>query len=253
MEKSKIKEVKAVLIELIEKDTDVQKAICSVKNSNNGSLLYRSMNSGADKREIERLKSELSEVREDLSESEKDRKLLQNEISRLQKENKELNKELSEVEKDKERFEQNCDKLKTAFKKYLDLEKAFGKYKSLDEDIRKSYRTIINDSSWEGFLLSGTELENIELFFQKVCMEYRKYNENTLGVLNEVFDYLFEQFTINHSDYQRISTEVGESFDLNSHTRTSDSSPVGRVKRVIINGYKNISGTKKVKSFVEIR
>ena len=65
--------------------------------------------------------------------------------------------------------------------------------------------------------------------------------------------YLFEQFTINHSDYQRVSTEVGESFDLNSHTRTSDSSPVGRVKRVIIKGYKNTSGTKKAKSFVEIR
>lgn len=249
MEKSKIKEVKEVLIDLIKKDTDVQKAICSVKNSSNSGFMYRSINSDTDRCEIERLKSELSEVREDLSKSEQDRKLLQNEILRLQKENKEL----SEAEKDKDRFKQSCDKLETAFKKYLDLEKAFGKYKSLDEDIRKSYWTIINDSSWEGFLLSGTELENIELFFQKVCMEYRKYNENTLGVLNDVFDYLFEQFTINHSDYQRVSTEVGESFDLNSHTRTSDSSPVGRVKRVIIKGYKNTSGTKKAKSFVEIR
>lgn len=160
---------------------------------------------------------------------------------------------MSKVKKEKDRFEQNCSRLQETFGKYLDLEMIFRKYKNLDDDIRRVYRTIINDSCVNGFLLSGAEFENIELFFQKVCMEYRKYNENTLGVLNEVFDYLFEQFRINHSDYKRISTEVGENFDLDSHTRTSDSSPVGRVKRVIIKGYKNTSGTKKAKSFVEIR
>jgi len=267
MEKSKIKEIKEVLIELIKKDSDVRKEICSLKKDENSMFGFRSMNNDSDKREIERLKSELfglkqekdsliqelSEVREDLSEAEQDKKRLKGKLSELTEQNDRLSDELSKAKKDKDRFEQQCSKLQETFGKYLEVEIIFSKYKKLDEDIRKSYRTIINDSSWEGFLISGAEFENIELFFQKVCMEYRKYNDNTLGTLNEVFDYLFEQFRINHKDYSRISTEIGQNFDLDSHTRTSDSSPVGRVKRVIIKGYKNTSGTKKAKSFVEIR
>ena len=83
-------------------------------------------------------------------------------------------------------------------------------------------------------------------------MEWEKYSDDTLQILNNVFDYLFEQFRINHPEYHRIETFEGETFNLEKHDRTSSSPPVGKIKRIIISGYTNQTGSKKMKSYVEI-
>lgn len=135
---------------------------------------------------------------------------------------------------------------------YGALEAAFSQFHRLDSNIRNSFQSILNASSPITFLLSGSDLENIRLYFEKVCMEWEKYSDDTLQILNDVFDYLFEQFRINHPEYHRIETFESETFNLEKHDRTSSSPPVGKIKRIIISGYTNQTGSKKMKSYVEI-
>ena len=138
------------------------------------------------------------------------------------------------------------------YDEYSQLETAYKTFDSLSVEITKSFQLIVKKSSPIAFLVSGANLENIRLFFEKICIECEKYDEETLTVLNEVFDYLFDQHRLNDSSYIRLPVQVGDDFDLDRHTRTSGSPPTGKVKRVIIAGFMKEGSTKKTKSYVEI-
>ncbi len=159
---------------------------------------------------------------------------LHDEIQALETENRKLSLQLSECEN------------------YLKLDTVYKSFCSLESDALKSFKSIVNISTPLSFVLSVADIDNLRLFFEKLCMEWEKYNGETLEILNEVFDFGFEQYCTIHSGYCRINTVAGEDFDLNKHTRTADSLPVGKVTKVIIKGFTNKSGTKKLKSYVEI-
>lgn len=198
---------------------------------------------------------------------------LQDELKRANKTNSDLQQKLEtarteQIDSDKkiDRLHKELDasttlqteynEAKTEIDRYQEtygaLEAAFSQFHRLDSNIRNSFQSILNASSPITFLLSGSDLENIRLYFEKVCMEWEKYSDDTLQILNDVFDYLFEQFRINHPEYHRIETFESETFNLEKHDRTSSSPPVGKIKRVIISGYTNQTGSKKMKSYVEI-
>lgn len=174
---------------------------------------------------------------------------LQDELTKRKQDYSEVQDKLIEIH---QRYSEVQNKLTVFEQRYSELDQIYSRFCSLDEDILRSYNPIINNSSPLSFLVTGAEKDHIYLFYDKICMEGQRYKPDVLRTLNKVFDFLFEQFCISNPEYRRIDTQNGEVFDAEKHTRTSDSPPVGKIKRVIISGYTNESGTKKYKSFVEI-
>lgn len=163
-----------------------------------------------------------------------------------------LEEEKTQLLAELEAIQTRCRTAENTLEKYNQLETIYRKYCSLSAVVLKAYDFIINRQSSIAFVLSGSNADNIKLFYEKICMEWKKYDDDILNTLNEVFDYLFEMFQVNHPNYSRIKTVVGDEFRLELHTRTADSLPVGKITQVIISGYTNDSGTKKNKSFVKI-
>lgn len=256
-------------------DPDVREKICSIAAKKT---------SLPDTADLQKLQNALAEERNHVSQLETDIRNRETELSNLQTKyqdlqnsftekehrNLDLQASLSEAHGKIEKLQtdlenQECE-ISALREKYADaeaethsyqttygaLKTAFSQFHNLSGDIQESFQTIVNGASPIAFLLSGSNRENIRLFFEKVCMEWEKYSDNTLQVLNEIFDYLFEQFRINNPEYHRIETVREEEFRMEKHTRTAGSPPVGKVKRIIISGYTNESGNKKVKSYVEI-
>ena len=243
----KDKDKKAIL-QLLD-DPDVQEKIRSI-------FREEPRTSNIDTAELQHLQEELKRANEKISDLQKEVETARTkqiasdkEISNLRETNTTLQNKCNEAQT-------NYNEAKTEIDRYREtygaLEDAFSQFHRLDSDIRNSFQSILNASSPIAFLLSGSDLENIRLYFEKVCMEWEKYSDDTLKILNNVFDYLFEQFRINHPEYHRIETFKGETFNLEKHDRTSSSPPVGKIKRIIISGYTNQTGSKKMKSYVEI-
>lgn len=232
----KAKDKKAIL-QLLD-DPDVQEKIRSI-------FREEPHTSNIDTAELQHLQEELKQAKKEKSDLQQKLEESNKEISNLRETNTTLQNKCNEAQT-------NYNKAKTEIDRYRDLEDAFSQFHRLDSDIRNSFQSILNASSPIAFLLSGSDLENIRLYFEKVCMEWEKYSDDTLQILNNVFDYLFEQFRINHPEYHRIETFEGETFNLEKHDRTSSSPPVGKIKRIIISGYTNQTGSKKMKSYVEI-
>ena len=230
-------------------DPDVQEKIRSISRE-------EPHTSNIDTAELQRLKEELKQANEEISG-------LQQEVETAKTEQIASNEEIANLRETNTTLQNKCNEAQSKYdkaKKEIDhyretygaLEDAFSQFHRLDSDVQTSFQSILNASSPITFLLSGSDLENIRLYFEKVCMEWEKYSDDTLQILNDVFDYLFEQFRINHPEYHRIETFEGETFNLEKHDRTSSSPPVGKIKRIIISGYTNQTGSKKTKSYVEI-
>ena len=173
------------------------------------------------------------------------------EDSRMLKEkNKRLETELSDLKANFSHFFELQEEVSEYRQKYLPLKNAYQLYKSLPDEVQAKYASVVDASSPLAFLVSGSDIENINLYYENVCMEWEKYQDDVLEKLNQVFDFLFEQFRVNHSDYTRIQTNTGEAFNLESHIRTADSPPVGNISKIIIAGFGN--GNKLKKSFVKL-
>lgn len=203
--------------------------------------------------------AELQHLQDELERANKTNSDLQQKLETARTEQIDSDKEIDRLHKELDAsttLQTEYDEAKTEIDRYQEtygaLEAAFSQFHRLDSNIRNSFQSILNASSPITFLLSGSDLENIRLYFEKVCMECDKYSDDTLQILNDVFDYLFEQFRINHPEYHRIETFESETFNLEKHDRTSSSPPVGKIKRIIISGYTNQTGSKKMKSYVEI-
>ena len=236
--------IKIIVLQLLD-DLEIQEKIRSIFGG-------EPHTSNIDTAELQHLQEELKRANEKISDLQQEVETARTkqiasdkEIDRLHNElaaNTTLQTEYNEAKTEIDRYRET----------YGALEDAFSQFHRLDSDIRNSFQSILNASSPIAFLLSGSDLENIRLYFEKVCMEWEKYSDDTLKILNNVFDYLFEQFRINHPEYHRIETFKGETFNLEKHDRTSSSPPVGKIKRIIISGYTNQTGSKKMKSYVEI-
>lgn len=235
---------KKVILQLLD-DLEIQEKIRSIFGG-------EPHTSNIDTAELQHLQEELERANEKISDLQKEVETARTNQIASDKEIDRLHNELAA----NTTLQTEYDKAKTEIDRYREtygaLEDAFSQFHRLDSDIRNSFQSILNASSPITFLLSGSDLENIRLYFEKVCMEWEKYSDDTLQILNDVFDYLFEQFRINHPEYHRIETFESETFNLEKHDRTSSSPPVGKIKRIIISGYTNQTGSKKMKSYVEI-
>lgn len=232
---------KKVILQLLD-DLEIQEKIRSIFGG-------EPHTSNIDTAELQHLQEELKQAKKTNSDLQQKLEESDKEIANLRETNTTLQNKYNEAQT-------NYNEAKTEIDRYQEtygaLEAAFSQFHRLDSDVQTSFQSILNASSPITFLLSGSDLENIRLYFEKVCIEWEKYSDDTLKILNNVFDYLFEQFRINHPEYHRIETFEGETFNLEKHDRTSSSPPVGKIKRIIISGYTNQTGSKKMKSYVEI-
>jgi len=279
MDKKNLRSVKEhfkeFLLDLLKNDSDVQEEIITIINksdnpnkkmilSETAINLHKSLDIKKDyEKELADKQLEINALQSRCLELERQNTMLSIKIDSLNSEYSKVNNELDKQQSlcstlKKQNSSLICEneiaknKLFNYKESYSELERIYKKFNSLDEKVLNSYCSILNNSTPLAFLVTGAESDNIYLFFEKVCMEWRRYDSKTLIMLNEVFDFLFEHFCINNPEYKRIVTQIGDEFDSETHSRTSDSLPVGRVKKVIISGYINQTGTKKFKSLAEI-
>lgn len=243
----KAKDKKAIL-QLLD-DPDVQEKIRSIFREEPHTSNIDTAELQHLQEELKQAKKEISDLKQEVETARTNQIASDEKIANLRETNTTLQNKCNEAQTNYNEAKTEIDRYQ---KTYGALEAAFSKFHRLDSNIRNSFQSILNASSPITFLLSGSDLENIRLYFEKVCMEWEKYSDDTLKILNNVFDYLFEQFRINHPEYHRIETFEGETFNLEKHDRTSSSPPVGKIKRIIISGYTNQTGSKKMKSYVEI-
>ena len=236
--------VRKILLQLLD-ETGVQEKIRSI-------FREEPHTSNIDTAELQHLQEELEQAKKEISGLQQEVETARTEQIDSDKKIDRLHKELDASTTLQTEYNEAKTEIDRYQKTYGALEAAFSQFHRLDSNIRNSFQSILNASSPITFLLSGSDLENIRLYFEKVCMEWEKYSDDTLQILNDVFDYLFEQFRINHPEYHRIETFDSETFNLEKHDRTSSSPPVGKIKRIIISGYTNQTGSKKMKSYVEI-
>ncbi len=283
MNNDKRREIRNYLLELLWHDKEIQDKIVDLVRSDMGQT------GGISQEELNDLRNELEWAQEENQELNNKINELNTELKKAQQKNEEyveiiqnlkddiqgvsddlknleqINKELRKDRDEwKKQFEEAVDKAETLSEEKDKLKKDLTYYKEnfspltenyrlfnqLDDSVSASFGSIINNSSPTAFLLSGTDYETIRLYFEKVSMEWKKYDDSTLEALNSIFDFFFEQFRLNNPEFRRIGAEEGQDFSLDMHTRTSDSKPVGKIRRVIIDGYEN--GNKKIKSLVEI-
>lgn len=244
MNEQKILKYKEILLYLIENDDDVKKVLFPKELKNNQNIINSDNEKTGSKSEetIREFETVMSNQAERIRILENQAEIDKNTITSLINDNELLKKRTSSLEVINSIYKDNFQSLFDIYKKYIELGK----------EITLSFDAIVNTTSPMLFLLSISNSDNLKLFIERLHMEWKKYNESDLRILNQVFDFAFEQFRLINPEYHRIKTNVGEDLNIDKHIRTADSLPVGKITKVIIEGYTNETGTKKVKSYVEV-
>lgn len=238
---------KKILLHLIENDDDVREKLFelfkSLFKSNQNTINYGNENTDSKYKEIIKgLKTKIDNKDKQIGTLEKQVEIDNNKIASLTSDNEKLQNRVNFLEKNNSIYEDNFQSLYEIYKNYTEL----------GNKIMSSFDAIVNTSSPISFLLSLSNSDNLKLFIEKLQMEWEKYDESDLNVLNQVFNFVFKQFRLINPEYHRIEANIGDEFNIDKHIRTANSLPVGKITKVIIDGYTNKTGTKKVKSYVEV-
>lgn len=186
-------------------------------------------------------------------------KAAQERNQQFMEENQTLRKEQDELKESNQQLQQalkteqeKVQKLQHDYAAFDTMLEAYRKYNRLDEKRKIEYQQLIDLQSPLSFLLTGTSEENVKLIHDRIVMDWNKYDDSTLQILTETFDFLFQQCCVCHPDYARLEVQPGEPFENEVHMRTPDSPPVGTIEKVILKGYRN--GNRLVKkSLVVVR
>lgn len=145
-----------------------------------------------------------------------------------------------------------AEKNKVYKEKYDRLENVYESYKTLDADIRTGFSNILKEESPAGFIVSGTESDNLKMIWERISICLSKYSADEIAILNDVFNYLFELYTSVHGLYERVGAKVGDKFNDDLHVRSANSNVSGEIKEVLLDGYINVRNGKIVKSIVRM-
>lgn len=196
----------------------------------------------ADSQETEILKDMLTEKEKEIHE-------LKKRAERAESENEKAEQVISRLTNDKEELREELKKEKSKPKFDERLAEAYGEYCELPQEIRENLSNILSGENPVEFVLKGSEYA-LQLY-ERISMDWKVFDSETLKSMNKIFDYLFEQFCVLNHGYKRLHVEAGKPFDMNEHIRTADSCPSGIVKKVILCGYEDNNG-KKAKSLVKV-
>lgn len=193
-------------------------------------------------KEIQDLKQKLEEYSKDYSiEKEKNQKL-KKEKEQLEEKNKQLKQEKEQLEKEcfdvETEFQKENNKRKQYEKKYGEIERLFKIYNDLPMEVKEDLSNVLNAESSLEFLLAGVQWDNISGLEDYIIANL--YNDKKeISILQEIFDGLFELYAKANGNCERLHTKEGDLFDLDFHTRGSESKGVdGRIETVLFDGYK---------------
>lgn len=281
MKESTIEKVKQILIELLLNDSQVIHLVQEIANTNivnsekdtivnvvnsekdtnhdlnqqeDNSLLISELEGKIElvtkekcslQEEVRQLKEELLKVTQKLEE--KEEKLVAKEkalITSIEKMEKIELDSRATVEKMQEKYQKLA-------KSYVNIDEIYYKYLNLGEYIIGKMERILNATSdrtesADIFMAFGAQENNIVALWESIATNFENYeSEGKTEDLIDIFRYFLDVYK--QVTYKSIHIEepcIGDSYDERKHTRTSSSTAVGKIEKVILPGFsigKNIT------------
>lgn len=142
---------------------------------------------------------------------------------------------------------------------YGEIDRMYKMYQQLGEDIRGELAGIFGSADTPVQFFCGALQENhLDNFWEYIRdkINSEKVDKDTEGMLNVLFDFCFDMVNISQSKpmYKRLQVQAGFDFDNNYMIKTSDSSQLGIIKEIKLEGYTYASSNKVVKrSLVQVK
>ena len=200
------------------------------------------------KMKLDRTKEELICVREEGENKIKEyERYLKMEQERIREELKK-SEDVAELYREKVAYYKN---------NYASLDEAYKKYLDLDENMRHQLAGIFGKGDTvQGFFCGAVHEAHLKSLWEFIChgINNHRWDENIENNLKGLFDFAFDAVSRGGREpaFLRIETQKGVNFDMSTMQRTSDSRQLGRVQKVLLEGYKNRVGTVIVPSLVVI-
>ena len=258
--------IRKILLELLEKDPEVINAVKKAVNSENIISANKESQAMESLRQIKQLKEEiiyitqqknslideLNRKNEELTNKERDLTTLKEAVD---KDLKQKDEEISSIQllymECKNKKDEAIEKYNDFKLKYSELDAIYNKYLELGEPIIKRMERILNNSSDitetpEVFMAYGTQENNIVALWESIATNFDLYDSyGKTGDLIDIFRYFIELYKeITFKNIQIDWPDIGDMYDERKHTRTSSSSAVGKIQKVILPGFsigKNIT------------
>ena len=168
-------------------------------------------------------------------------------------------KKLDDAEKDKSTLQTQLEDLNNQLppanatanfyrESYSELDEVYKLYLTLDEDTRENLAGIFGTGETAtGFLSGAVQESHIASFWDYIA----RHNDD---VLKKIFDFAFDMHNKGFRDapYTRLEISDGNYYDDELMRRTPSSPQMGRVNRVLFQGYKYSSGNVIKPSIVEL-
>lgn len=141
---------------------------------------------------------------------------------------------------------------------YGEIDRMYKMYQQLGEDIRGELAGIFGSADTPVQFFCGALQENhLDNFWEYIRdkINSEKVDKDTEGMLNSLFDFCFDMVNTSQSKpmYKRLQVQAGFDFDNNYMIKTSDSSQLGIIKEIKLEGYTYASSNKVVKrSLVQV-
>lgn len=171
-------------------------------------------------------------------------------IKELESRNKDFEGIRGRLEEEKNIISKELNELRI-FEKWKET---FIKFNNLNEEKIKSLKGIFNGDSVLDFIYCGVQESNINNFWDYI--KDRALNESDeLEILEAIFNEFFKAINRVYENgmYETQEVNIDDEFDDDYYIRTSNSNPVGTIKKVLLKGYVQ-KGNKKIikKSIVQI-
>lgn len=171
----------------------------------------------------------LAEKSKEISEIEKENKILLNEVEAVKKENiLPLQKKLDFY---REQFENQI--------------KVYSLYKNLSPRAIKSLENIFKGDSIDLFMACGIQEDNINSLWYYIKNEIIEERDEDIEKLKFIFEYFFNLYIVPNDYYTSQEIKIGDKFDTSIHIAHSRGKSSGEVKEVLLRGYLN-KNTKKI-------
>lgn len=190
--------------------------------------------------EIENLKSERDKLAAAVQN-------LETEKNKIERENNFLQDRIAAASEKLDLFEETATALQYYKNSFAEIDNAYQKYLSLNEKIRYNLAGIFGEgTNIQGFLFGAANEKHLNEFWEylRYSINDGRLSEGEKNTLSAIFDFCFNALNKSSRDkiFVRLNTEIGSNFDNRIMTRTSDSKQLGKVKKVLLEGYANRVG-----------
>ncbi|MBQ7706016.1 MAG: hypothetical protein IJT73_11445 [Selenomonadaceae bacterium] len=204
--------------------------------------------------ERKNLRDQLSQLQKNFSTLETENNHLQSNLEKVSAEKVFLTDERNNLRAQVEYFQKKVEEFKKISaecdyyrKSFAEIDSVYKKYLSLTEEIRYRLAGIFGDGDTvQGFLFGAANEKHLNDFW-----EYLRYSINDgrlspdeIEKLSAIFDFCFDALNKSSREpiFVRLETEIDSRFDNSRMTRTSDSRQLGKVKKILLEGYTNRVG-----------